>query len=61
MSLAFYVVSKSYQFVNGDNPGPNPSAASRMLLCVFPAVAMVAASIIAFFLHFKENDEISDN
>lgn len=60
-SLAFYVVSKSYQFVNGDNPGPNPSAASRMLLCVFPAVAMVVASIIAFFLHFKENDEISDN
>ena len=31
-SLAFYVVSKSYQFVNGDNPGPNPSAASRMFV-----------------------------
>ncbi len=53
-SLAFYVVSKSFGFVNGDNPGTDPALASRVLLCVFPAAAMIVASVITFFLKFNE-------
>ena len=30
-SLAFYIVSVTYDFVNGENPGPNPAMASRVL------------------------------
>lgn len=52
-SLAFYMASNVYGFVNGDNPGPSPDAASRMLLCVFPFIAMVLAFLISHFLHFK--------
>lgn len=52
-SLAFYVVSEVYGFVNGDNPGTNPNMASRMLLCVFPAIAMAAAVLFSFLLHFN--------
>lgn len=56
-SLAFYVVSKSFGFVNGDNPGTDPALASRVLLCVFPAAAMIVASVIALFLKFNEEKE----
>lgn len=61
-SLAFFFVSTKFGFVNGDDPGTNPALASRVLLCIFPAAAMVIASVIAFFLHFDEKDEkVSDN
>ena len=56
-SLAFYVVSESFGFVNGDEPGTNPALASRVLLCVFPAAAMIVASIITFFLKFDEKKD----
>ncbi|MBQ6543339.1 MAG: MFS transporter, partial [Clostridia bacterium] len=61
-SLAFYFVSTQFGFVNGDDPGTDPALASRVLLCVFPAAAMVIASVISFFLHFNGKDEkVSDN
>ena len=53
-SLAFYIASDKFGFINGDNPGPNPGLASKILLCVFPALAMCAAYIISHFLNFKE-------
>lgn len=53
-SLAFYVVSAKFGFVNGDDPGADPATASRVLLCVFPAAAMIVASVITFFLRFEE-------
>ena len=56
-SLAFYVVSKSFDFVSGDDPGSNPALASKVLLCVFPFAAMVFASIISFFLKLPERKE----
>lgn len=55
-SLAFYVVSDYFGFVSGDEPGSNPAMASRVLLCVFPAAAMILASIIGLFLRFPEMD-----
>lgn len=64
-SLAFYVTSEVFGFVSGDEPGDNPGTAAKMLLCVFPFIAMVCASIFSFFLKFKKdgnnNEQISDN
>ena len=56
-SLAFYIVSSCFGFVNGDEPGDNPALASKILLCVFPFAAMVVASIITFFLKLPEKKE----
>lgn len=63
-SLAFYVTSEAFGFVSGDEPGDNPGMAAKMLLCVFPFVAMVCASFFSFFLKFKKEDkhgQVSDN
>ncbi len=56
-SLAFYLASEIFGFISGDEPGDNPALAARVLLCVFPAVAMSVASVITFFLKFPENKE----
>lgn len=55
ISLAFFMTSKFFGFNNGDDPGDNPALAARVLLCVFPAVAMAVASVITFFLKFPED------
>lgn len=53
-SAAFFTVSKAFGFVNGDNPGNNPDVASKMLLIVFPAVAVALAAVFSMFLHFED-------
>lgn len=55
ISLAFFVTARCFGFENGDNPGDNPALAARVLLCVFPAVAMAVASVVTFFLKFPED------
>ncbi len=57
-SLAFFVASEAFGFVSGDEPGENPGMAAKVLLCVFPFVAMVLASIISFFLKLPDNNGI---
>lgn len=57
-SLAFFVASEAFGFVSGDEPGDNPGMAAKVLLCVFPFVAMVLASIISFFLKLPDNNGI---
>lgn len=56
-SLAFYIVSECFGFVSGEETGTNPALASKVLLCVFPFVAMVLASIISFFLKLPERNK----
>lgn len=56
-SLAFYVASEYFGFVSGDEPGDNPAMAARVLLCLFPAVAMIVASVITFFLKFPKDEK----
>lgn len=56
-SLAFYIASSCFGFVNGDEPGDNPALASKILLCVFPFAAMVVASVITFFLKLPEKKD----
>lgn len=55
ISLAFFVTSRFFGFENGDNPGENPDLAARVLLCVFPAVAMILATLVSLFLKFPED------
>ncbi len=52
ISLAFFVTSRFFGFEDGDNPGENPALAARVLLCVFPAAAMILATIVSLFLKF---------
>ncbi len=55
-SLAFFVASEYFGFISGDEPGENPAMAARVLLCLFPALAMIVASIITFFLKFPKDE-----
>ncbi len=55
ISLAFFMTSELFGFVSGDEPGENPAMAARVLLCVFPAIAMAVASVVTFFLKFPED------
>ncbi len=57
ISLAFFVTSELFGFNNGDDPGENPALAARVLLCVFPAAAMIIASVVTFFLKFPEGEK----
>lgn len=57
ISLAFFVTSELFGFNNGDDPGENPALAARVLLCVFPAAAMMIASVVTFFLKFPEGEK----
>lgn len=56
-SLAFYTASEFFGFISGDEPGENPAMAARVLLCLFPAAAMIVASVITFFLRFPKENE----
>lgn len=56
-SLAFFVASETFGFISGDEPGDNPGAAAKMLLCVFPAIAMVVATVMTFFLKFDAQEK----
>lgn len=56
-SLAFYVASEYFGFISGDEPGENPAMAARVLLCLFPAAAMIVASVITFFLKFPKDEK----
>ena len=55
ISLAFFITSELFGFNNGDDPGENPALAAKVLLCVFPAVAMIIASVVTFLLKFPED------
>lgn len=57
ISLAFFVTSELFGFNNGDDPGENPALAARVLLCVFPAAAMIIASVVTFLLKFPEGEK----
>ncbi len=56
-SLAFFVASEYFGFISGDEPGENPAMAARVLLCIFPAAAMIMASVITFFLKFPKDEK----
>lgn len=60
VSLGYKIMFIVYGFENDANPGDNPGAAARVLLCVLPFVAMLLASIFSMFLHFKDEKKKDD-
>lgn len=55
-SFAFYLIFVIFHFESGNNPGPDPSNASRFLLTVFPFVLMLISFGFSFFVDFPKND-----
>lgn len=56
-SLAFLLVGKLYGFESGDAPGPQPDAAARFLLTIFPFAVMILSVAASRFLKFPELDD----
>jgi len=55
-SAAFYLVFVLFGFESGLNPGPQPDAAARFLLTVFPAILMLVSLGFSFFIDFKPTE-----
>ena len=53
-SFAFYCVHAFYQFESGDAPGPNPGAAAKFLLVIFPFILMMISFLFSIFLKFPD-------
>jgi GPH family glycoside/pentoside/hexuronide:cation symporter len=53
-ALAFYLVSVFFGYQSGDSPGPNPGAAAKFLIIIFPCALMVLCFGFSFLLNFKE-------
>lgn len=49
-ALAFLIVGLIFGYESGDNPGPNPEATFRYLICVVPFLLLVVAYIISMFV-----------
>ncbi len=63
VSLAFFLVNGLYGFVSGQQPGPNPGAAARFLLVLFPLGAMVLSIVFSMLMRFpgeKKSDLPAD-
>jgi GPH family glycoside/pentoside/hexuronide:cation symporter len=56
-SSAFYLVFVLFDFESGLNPGPQPGAASRFLLTVFPPILMVISFAFSFFIDFAKTEK----
>ncbi|MBW5444477.1 MFS transporter [Cohnella sp. CFH 77786] len=56
-AVAFWIVGMMYGYVNGDNPGPNPETAFRVLICVVP-ICLLA---ISFFISLLLKDDLSSS
>lgn len=60
VSLATFLAAYIYSFESGNNPGPNPNAASRFMLTIFPCLLMVLGIIVSFFLKFSIDTTIRE-
>ena len=57
-SFAFYLVFKLFAFESGLNPGPQPDAAARFLLTVFPPILVVISFAFSFFIDFRQAESV---
>ena len=60
-SLAFLLVSRLYGFESGNAPGPQPDAAARFLLTIFPFAVMLLSVLFSQLLKFPEVDNSVSN
>jgi len=56
VSLATFLASRIYGYVDGANPGANPGGAGRFMMVLFPLLCMVIAVVISRFVRFPELD-----
>ena len=56
VSLATFLASRVYGYIDGNNPGTNPGGAGRFMMCLFPLICMVVAVVISRFVKFPEVD-----
>ncbi|MDB4866454.1 MAG: transporter [Cohnella sp.] len=49
-AVAFWIVGMAFQYVSGDNPGPNPEAAFRYLISIVPLCLLVVSFLISLGL-----------
>ena len=56
VSAGYLIVGRFFGYENGENPGSAPDLASRFLVVIFPAILMLLAFALSFFLKFKEDD-----
>lgn len=61
VSAGYLIVGKFFGYENGENPGSAPDLASRFLVVIFPAILMLLAFGLSFFLKFKEDGETDKN
>ena len=57
VSLAIFLASRAYGYVDGANPGSDPGGAGRFMMCLFPLICMVVAVAISRFVKFPELEE----
>ena len=57
VSAGYLIAGKFFGYQNGENPGPMPDLASRFLVVIFPAILMLLAFGLSFFLKFKEDEK----
>lgn len=58
ISFSYFIASKFYGFISGDEPGPNPGDASRFLLILFPLTLVAIGVAFSFFVKFKEINKL---
>ena len=61
VSAGYLIVGKFFGYENGENPGSAPDLASRFLVVIFPAILMLLAFGLSFFLKFTEDGETDKN
>lgn len=54
VSFTYFLASKIYGFISGDEPGPNPGDASRFMLILFPMILVGIGVAFSFFVKFKK-------
>ena len=57
VSLATFLASRIYGYVDGANPGPDPGGAGRFMMVLFPLLCMVVAVVVSRFVRFPELEE----
>jgi len=55
VALALLIGEKGFGYVSGDIPGPNPAAAMKFLMIVFPCVTMLLGFVFACLLRFPKD------
>jgi len=55
-AIGFLLVSRIYGYESGDVPGPQPAAAGRFLVSIFPFAIMLVCCLLSLFLRFQDNE-----